>query len=311
MTAKPMIYDTDMGSDDWLAALFLLRHPEVDLKAITVTGAGLAHVEFGTRHALSLAALTGRPALEVAGGRETPLTGTNVFPASWREASDRLSGLKLPDGGKESNRSAVDVILSLSRSFDRELTVVATGPLTNVAEALRADPTLSERVRMVYVMGGAVKVPGNVHATCPELPNRTAEWNFYIDPIAAKEVVASGIPVTLVPLDATDAVPVTIAFYDLLRERLFTPIAEFAFNILEQRYSDIINRKYFFWDSLAAVVAVDESCTSVAEFPVTVETNPTFEGQVRPDAEGSIVRVCQGADLAKFQRLYLDAITAG
>ena len=71
-------------------------------------------------------------------------------------------------------------------------------------------------------MGGALEVPGNVHAYCPQLPNKTAEWNFYIDPTSTAEVIESGTPVTLVPLDATNAVPVTPDFVNRLKDRQTT-----------------------------------------------------------------------------------------
>ncbi|OWK34622.1 Inosine-uridine preferring nucleoside hydrolase [Fimbriiglobus ruber] len=303
-----MVYDTDMGSDDWLAALLLLCHPAVDLKAITVTGAGLAHAEYGVRHALSLVALAGKRTVEVARGRETPLKGSNAFPSSWREESDNLAGLELPPGTPASTRSAVETILSLSHEPGGKLTVVATGPLTNLAEALRADPTLRDRLAMIYVMGGAVEVAGNVHATCPELPNGTAEWNFYVDPAAAAEVLESGAAVTLVPLDATNAAPVTPDFFDRLRDRRTTPSAEFVFKILQQRHKDIVAGNYYFWDSLAAAVAIDESYSPPTEFSIRVEQTPGNEGQTKVDETGRKLRVCRGANLAAFEQLFLGAI---
>ena len=88
------------------------------------------------------------------------------------------------------------------------MTLLATGPLTNVAEALGRDPSLAGRLEMVYAMGGAVSVGGNVR-----LPGTggKAEWNFFVDPRAARVVLSSGVPVTLVPLDATNRAPVTVA----------------------------------------------------------------------------------------------------
>ena len=90
-----MIIDTDMAADDWLAILYLLMRPDVDVKAITVTGAGEAHCGQGTRNARNLLALAGRPDIPVTCGREKPLEGTHAFPQAWREAVDNLLGLEL------------------------------------------------------------------------------------------------------------------------------------------------------------------------------------------------------------------------
>src|ERR1043165_8813567 len=81
---KPVIFDTDMAHEDMFAALFLLSHPNVDLKAITVAGTGESHCGPGVSHALGLVTVSGHADVPVACGRETPLAGNHAFPAQWR-----------------------------------------------------------------------------------------------------------------------------------------------------------------------------------------------------------------------------------
>jgi pyrimidine-specific ribonucleoside hydrolase len=304
--AKAVIYDTDMGSDDWLAALLLLCSPAVDVKAITVTGAGLASLRYGPAHALGLADLAGKTHVPVAGGRDKPLRGDNTFPTRWRDETDVPPGLTMPPSDREPDpRPAAEVLAAAPAGT----VLVATGPLTNVAEALRIDPSLAGRLAMIYVMGGALRVPGNVKSTWKEIDNEKAEWNFYVDPLAAAEVLASGAPVTLVPLDATDKAPVTPEFCCRLGERLFTRSAKFAYDVLSLRFEDVKKGKYFFWDALAAAVAIDERyCPDVDETRVVIEQAPPNEGQTREDAAGSPVRACFGADRQAFERLFLDTL---
>src|SRR5947207_6460515 len=90
---RPVIFDTDMGTDDWMAALLLLRSREVELRAITVTGAGIAHLEPGVRHALGLVALAREEGTRVAAGLTRPLQGDHAFPDLWRRRADSLEGL--------------------------------------------------------------------------------------------------------------------------------------------------------------------------------------------------------------------------
>jgi pyrimidine-specific ribonucleoside hydrolase len=305
---KPVLFDTDMGSDDWLAALLLLLSPRVDLKAITVTGAGLARRGFGGRHARGLAALAGRPDVAVAEGGEFPLAGGNAFPAAWRDDADGLCGLTLPPGPAASTLSAVETILALSRAPGPKLTLVATGPLTNVALALLCDPSLAGRLEMVYVMGGAVEVEGNVAAQRPWLADRAAEWNVYVDPRAAAVVLAQA-PVTLVPLDATNAAPVTTDFHERLGGRRTTPSAEFVHQVLTQQLKSIRKGEYYFWDALAAAVAIDERLTTITPTSVRVVEEGPEQGRTEPSAAGARVRVCRGARLEAMESVFLDALS--
>lgn len=307
----PMILDTDMGVDDWLAALLLLRRPEAELRAITVTGAGLAHLGPGVSHALGLVALTGREGVAVAAGLTRPLRGGHAFPDAWRRKVDNLEGLTLPAPRQAPHgQTAVEVILASSHDAGGKLVLVATGPLTNVAAALQQDASLARRLRTVYIMGGAVDVPGNVHAECPEIDNRAAEWNFFVDPHAAAAVLSSGAPVTLVPLDATNRAPVTPELYGRLERERATPWADFAFQVLTRRLESIRAGREFFWDPLAAAVALDERFTSAREerLQVVVEEGPEC-GRTRPaGVGGNKVRVCRGADRSAFEEFFLSTL---
>ena len=85
---RPLIVDTDMASEDWIAVLYLLKNPDFNVLAITIAGTGETHCEPGVRNAMKLAQLAGRPDVPVACGRETPLQGDHVFPDAWRDGAD-------------------------------------------------------------------------------------------------------------------------------------------------------------------------------------------------------------------------------
>jgi inosine-uridine nucleoside N-ribohydrolase len=129
--------------------------------------------------------------------------------AEWRASANRAYGLQLPEGGEPSPLSALQLIAKVLMGSSDKVSVVAVGPLTNVAEALQAHAEIADKIDTIYVMGGAVEVNGNVGGSGAGIDNRHAEWNIYVDPTAANIVFESGLPMTLVPLDATKDVPVT------------------------------------------------------------------------------------------------------
>jgi inosine-uridine nucleoside N-ribohydrolase len=311
-SGRPVLIDTDMAADDWMAILFLLWRRDVDVKAITVTGTGEAHCDSGVRNALGLLALAGRPEIPVACGRDTPIAGTHAFPAEWRLGVDQLFGLALPQNlNKASPGSAVDLLGATLRSSTEPVTILALGPLTNLAELLRGATDLKGRISGVFVMGGAVDVPGNVYG--PDLPQQSVtEWNVYIDPTAAKLVLASGVPVTLVALDATNHLPVTAAFATRAATEARTSSARFVGEVLGKQGESIARGDYFFWDPFAAAVLVDESITSFARrhLDVVAEEGPE-SGHIVAAAQGAEIRFAISGAQAKFEDLFLQTLNGG
>jgi inosine-uridine nucleoside N-ribohydrolase len=307
---RTFVVDTDMAADDWMALLYLLRRPDVAVKAITVSGTGEAHCAPGVRHALDLAAFANRALIPVACGRDTPLQGQHTFPTSWREDVDRLLGLTLPDATTTgAQQSAVEVLTTAIGTSPHKVVVVTLGPLTNLAEALQRTPALVGNIEMVYVMGGALTVPGNISDAGAGNNNRTAEWNFYIDPHAAQVVFASGAPVTLVPLDATNHAPLSAAFYQRLQQDHVTPIASFVFDVLTKRHEFIESGGYYFWDPLAAAIATNERLATIqAQTLSVVEAEGPESGRTAPTVGGSNIRVAVSAGGSSFEQLFLDTL---
>jgi len=291
-----------------VGCLYLLQHPDVEVLAITVTGAGEAHCDPGTRNALDLVALAGDQGIPVACGREVPLQGDHVFPESWRRSVDALSGLEIPVSPEAvSDQSAVELLTALLRAEPEPVILLTLGPLTNVGEALERDTSLVDRIEMIYVMGGAVDVGGNIHSA--SIGNSTAEWNIYVDPHAAALVLASGAPVTLVPLDATNHAPVTQDFYRRLEARHRTPEATFVFDLLTANRSFVASGGYYFWDPLAAAILTDERLAEVETRSVTViEAEGSESGRTLETANGDNVRVASAADAGAFEKLFLETL---
>lgn len=303
-----VIIDTDMAADDWMAILYLLNSPNVDVEAITVTGAGEAHCEPGVRHALGLIALAGERDIPVACGRETPLQGDHVFPQRWRDSVDNLNGLSVPEGENPlEGVTAVELLTGIVQASPGEIVLLTLGPLTNVAEALQNAPSLAEDVGAIFIMGGAVDVPGNIHDN--RIGNRVAEWNLYIDPYAAKVVLESGAGVTLVPLDATNHARVTPEFYHRLEDNHITPEATFVYDLLTTRYGFVTSGGYYFWDPLAAALITDESLATFEMRDIRlIDEEGRESGRTASIPRGTSVRVAVSADGERFEQRFLDTL---
>src|SRR6266852_1931755 len=189
-----IILDTDPGIDDALALFLALASPEVQLEAVT-TVSGNVHVDFTTRNALTLLELAGRRDIPVARGSDRPLVRQAVI-ADYVHGHNGLGEVMLPNPERQPVSShAVDVIIQKIMEAPGEITLVAIGPLTNLALAVRREPRIALLVREVVIMGGALRVPGNV--------TPIAEFNIYADPHAAHIVLHAGWPIRLVTLDVT------------------------------------------------------------------------------------------------------------
>ena len=194
-----VLIDTDPGMgtlgsepEDSLAITMALVSPEVTVRAITCVH-GNVPVRHSYPNAAHLLELLGRTGIPLAAGAERPLLGMRRRePLRWLAESDareRVLPLAQPPFAQP---RAVETILRTAGSSDG-LTIVAIGPLTNLAAALVADPAVRDRLKKVVVMGGAFEVPGNV--------TPTAEFNFFMDPEAAQIVLESGVRPVLVGLD--------------------------------------------------------------------------------------------------------------
>ena len=198
MKSTALIMDVDAGVDDTLAVIFALLTPSLRVRAITAV-AGNVPVHLCTQNVLlTLEMLDGliAEALPVAKGASRPLRRA-LFTAREVHGEDGIGNASAfydPPRRRAAPEPAADLILRMLRGRER-LSIVATGPLTNIAAAYKKDPAAMRRVKEIIVMGGAFE---GVWNTGP-----VAEFNFYVDPEAADCVMRSGLPVTLIPLNVT------------------------------------------------------------------------------------------------------------
>lgn len=204
MANKKLILDLDMGVDDALALAYALGSPEVDLIGVTTTF-GNVRVEQSARNCLAVLDLLGRPEVPVYLGADRALESMDSYTPSAAvsliHGKNGIGGASIPDspyepvGAAAGGSAAVDYLIDAARTFGPALTIVTTGPLTNLARALERDAAAITACGRVVVMGGALTVPGNVSAG--------AEANIASDPEAADAVLRSGLKLTMVGLDVT------------------------------------------------------------------------------------------------------------
>ena len=198
--AVPILIDCDTGVDDALSLMLAAHSPELSILGVTTVAGNISSAEAALNSTYVLRQV-GRPDVPVVSGAAASLGGREPDPVPHIHGSEGLGGVRpieLPGGGKSNAADAIDFIVSHARRLAGGLTIVATGPLTNIALALRSDPRAMKSIGRLVVMGGALRVPGNI---TPHV-----EFNVHCDPLAFQEVMSFGIPTTLFPLDVTETV---------------------------------------------------------------------------------------------------------
>jgi inosine-uridine nucleoside N-ribohydrolase len=194
VSPKPVILDVDPGHDDAVALMLACGHPDLDLRAVT-TVAGNVTIEKTTRNALRVLSLVGCTDVPVGAGASGPLqrplhTAEDIHGKSGLDGSEEIPAASF----EADERGAVALIADTLKASPEPVTLIPVGPLTNIATFLREHPDLKDRVAHISLMGGSMG-HGN---TTP-----AAEFNIYVDPEAASEVFASGLPITMTGLDVT------------------------------------------------------------------------------------------------------------
>ena len=295
----PLLIDTDAGIDDALALLVAWSSPEVTVEVVT-TVAGNVPVDRATTNVFRLLGLRKpSPTPVVAVGAADPLARQLVTGTRYH-GEDGLGDLPdWPEVGAGALPAAVPLMLDKARRQQRLLTIVALGPLTNLALALKADLAAMKFVGRVVAMGGAVDVPGNV--------TPTAEFNMHVDPEAAHRVFAAGLSLDLVPLDATRQAVLPRAGLKKALSRAPGPLASriTAFSDRAFRIDHAGGAQgMVLHDPLALALALDPT---LAEWEaVRLEIGP--EGETRRAGGEPNCRVARGIDTTRFLRLFLDRL---
>ncbi|XP_065860867.1 probable uridine nucleosidase 2 [Euphorbia lathyris] len=201
---KKIIIDTDPGIDDAMAIFLALRSPEVEVIGLT-TIYGNVYTSLATRNALHLLEVAGRTDIPVAEGSHVTITkGTKLRIADFVHGADGLGNQNFPPPkGQPIEQSAAAFLVEQANLYPGKVTVVALGPLTNIALAIELDPAFVKNVGQIILLGGAFSVNGNV--------NPAAEANIFGDPDAADIVFTSGADVVAVGINVTHQVILTDA----------------------------------------------------------------------------------------------------
>lgn len=254
------VIDTDTGIDDAMAILYGLLAPEIDIVAFTTVW-GNARIEPCTLNTLRLLELVGQPGIPVAVGAGKPLLGPLSHVSTDVHGEDGQGNLNLPPPTlRPVSESAAAMLVRLAREQPGHLSLVALGPLTNLAAALAIDPGIARLYREVVIMGGAFRVSGNV--------TRVAGANVWHDPEAAQIVYEAGWPITVVPIDVTHTVRLTQAALDGLRDT-GTPAAVHMHRIADfyvTRYERTFKcRECAMHDPMALAIGADRSLIARSE----------------------------------------------
>ena len=260
MPSHKVILDCDPGHDDAMAILLAAGHPDIDLLAIT-TCAGNQTIEKVTRNALAVCAVAGID-VPVAAGAAGPLVRQQIVAPDIHGESG-LDGPELPTATRDLDpRHGADLIVETLLAHEAQtVTLVPTGPLTNIALAMRKEPAIVERVERVVLMGGAYTRGNRTPA---------AEFNIAADPEAAYAVFDAAWPVTMVGLDLTHQATADAQVQQRIAA-IGTPLSAFVTEVL-----DFFTRSYEQHQGFAAPPVHDPCCIAAIADPTVMDTRDAF-----------------------------------
>ncbi len=289
--------DHDGAIDDFLSLILMMTMTEVEPVGIVVTPAD-CYIEAAVRVSRKILDFMGRNDIPVA---KSTVRGINPFPADFRRDCTIIDNFPILN---ESDRlqtplveiSATEFIVRQLQTAPQPVTLMVTGPLTTVAEAIALQPQISDRIAEIVWMGGALNVSGNVQKVYALEHDGTAEWNVFWDSVAAKQIWDTNIPITLCPLDLTNGVPVTSEFIRTLAKQRRYPISD----LVGLCYSLAIPQDYYCWDILATAYLARPELYQTVEYETDIITTGASQGRTIFKTGGRKIKVMTKVDKDKF-----------
>ncbi len=316
-----VIVDTDFAlppQDDGLALAFALNSPELEIVGVT-TVAGNYNVERANADALRMMEIAGRPDIRVYGGARRPLAHqaddfARAHYGKWW--SDEPA--PAPPGGFATialqPEAAADFIARTVLAAPGQIDILAIGPLTNLAVAMQRHPDLPRAIKRITIMGGAIaSLPDGGGNITP-----TAEFNFWVDPEAARIVLRSGAAITLSPLNVSMKTALDRASFERIAASQ-TPVARLVAAQMGPRYARDTGYRPHMYDEVAAASLVDPSLVKTRSMFVDVDDHHGIDygasigaAEPWPGAEGAQrVDVQYDIDNARFMSLFVNRLTNG
>lgn len=308
-----MILDLDTGIDDAMALLYALRRPGIKVEGVTTTH-GNTDVSSATRNTLQLLEAAGRTDILVAQGAERSMLKPYTKKGHLFHGENGIGNVELPQPTtRPAAEHAVDFLIRMARENPGEITLVPTGPLTNIALMLLKAPDVARLFKAIVLMGGAVLHPGNTTAL--------AEANIWHDPEAARILFQSGAKITMVGLDVTMQTLFTPAMADQIADqgdepaRIVMAMTRFYLDAYETFYPGIAGCALH--DPLAVAVAEDPTLVKTAAMQVEVECTGeltrglTFADRRQIAGLKPNVDVCLEVDVERFTKRFMEALSGG
>ncbi|PTF01706.1 purine nucleosidase [Staphylococcus devriesei] len=305
---KKVYFNHDGGVDD-LVSLFLLLHMEdIELVGVSTIGAD-CYVEPSVSASSKIINRFSSLSLKVAASRER---GRNPFPKEWRMHvffMDALPILNEPTTNRQSTISQLeayeDIIKVLTES-DEKVTLLFTGPLTDLAKALTIDPSITQNIHKLVWMGGTFLEKGNVEE--PE-HDGTAEWNAFWDPEAVKIVFDSALEIEMIALESTNQVPLTLDIRQMWadeRQYIGVDFLGVSYAAVPPLTHFVTNSTYFLWDVLTTAYVGKPELVQSIQLNVDVESDGPSQGRIFIKADGRPINVVNGVNRDNFFRYITD-----
>lgn len=314
--APSVVVDADMSFDDAATLAYLGeadRQGLVDLRGVTVSLSGAAYTGRGLSHARCLLRNVEARGVPVSDG---DLFGANPLPEAIRSYVDRVvhTAARLGEAGEcpdvPTEGRAADVLTATILAARRKVTLIALGPLTNVAQALRRTPWLARRIDRIFIMGGST-THGNLCCGAGDGTDHGQEFNFWADPAAAQHVFdALSGKIRLTALNATDQVPITFDFQRRIEADNTTVASDIVVQILRDPDVQGFMRQglMFWWDPLDAAATVVDRLVRYEPTRLRVVQDGVEMGRTVVDPRGARVRLGVRADAARFEGHFLDVL---
>ena len=297
MSKQLVLMDQDGGVDDYLATMLLMTMDNIQPLGIVVTAADCypQPAVSATRKILDLMGFENIPVAE------SKVRGINPFPYLYRRDSFVIDHFPILNQQEAIatplvKESGQDFTVKILESASKAVTIIATGPLTNIAVALEKSPQIDAKIRRIVWMGGALNVPGNVEKNWHPGQDGSAEWNAFWDSVSVARIWDTQIEIVMCPLDITNNVPVTSEFVKKISKQRNYPISDLA----GQCYALVIPQDCYFWDVLATAYLARPELFKLKEVETEIITEGKSQGRTKISPGGRKVLVMDEVDKEAF-----------